>query len=60
MYLASDFNLANLDLYQVEAVHIGDKPLQRVSSTTEIPWVYIDQRLVWVEHVHSLCKKCAC
>ena len=56
MYFASDFNLANLDLYQAETVHIGDKPLKRVSSTEPLG-IRIDQRLVWEEHIDSLCKR---
>ena len=56
MYFASDLNLANLDLCQAETVHIGDKPLKRVSSTKSLG-LRIDQRLVWEEHVDSLCKR---
>ena len=56
MYLASDFNFANLHSDRANSVHIGGTPLNRVTSTKSLE-VTIDQRLVWEEHVNKLSKR---
>ena len=56
MYLASDFNLANLGSDRANSIHIGDTPLNRVTSTKSLG-VTIDQRLVWEEHIDKLSKR---
>ena len=56
MYLASDFNLANLDSSMAEAVKICNQPFSRVHSTKSLG-VFIDQRLEWEEQIKSLCNR---
>ena len=56
MYLASEFNLANLDSDRANSIHIGGTPLNKVTSTKSLG-VTIDQRLVWEEHVDKLSKR---
>ena len=56
MYLASDFNLANLDSDRANSIHIGGTPLNGVTSTKSLG-VTIDHRLVWEEHVDKLSKR---
>ena len=56
MYLASDFNLANLGSDRANSIHIGDTPLNRVTSTKSLG-VTIDQRLVWEEHIDKFSKR---
>ena len=51
MHVASDYNLSNIGIYPL------NKPtLTRVQSTKSLGVVF-DQRLVWEEHVDSLCKR---
>ena len=56
MYLASEFNLANLDSDRANSIHIGGTPLNKVTSTKSLG-VTIDQWLVWEKHVDKLSKR---
>ena len=56
MYLASGFNLANLDLKIAEAVKIGNQPLTRVHFTNPSDYLS-EQRLVWEKQIGSLCNR---
>ena len=55
MYFASYYNLSNLGIFAIDPLKIGDQPITRVQSTKSLGVVF-DQRLVWEEHVDSLCK----
>ena len=55
MYFASDYNLSNLGVFEIDPLKIGEQPLTRVQSSKSRGVVF-DQRLVWEEHVDSLCK----
>ena len=54
MYFASDYNLSNLGIFAVDPLKINEQPITRVQSTKSLGVVF-DQRLVWEEHVDSLC-----
>ena len=56
MYFASDYNLSNLGVFEIDPLKIGEQPLTRVQSSKSRGVVF-DQRLVWKEHVDSLCKR---
>ena len=56
MYFASDYNLSNLGIFVIDPLKIGEQPITRVRSTKSLGVVF-DQRLVWEEHVDSLCKR---
>ena len=55
MYFASDYNLSNLGVFEIDPLKIGEQPLTRGQSSKSNGVVF-DQRLVWEEHVDSLCK----
>ena len=56
MYFASDYNLSNLGIFAIDPLKINEQPITRVQSTNSLG-VALDQRLVWEEHVDSLCKR---
>ena len=56
MYFASDYNLSNLGILAIDPLKIGEQPMTRVQSTKSLGVVF-DQRLVWEEHVDSLCRR---
>ena len=58
MYFATDYNLSNLGIFAIDPwkIAIGEQPITRVQSTKSLGVVF-DQRLVWEEHVDSLCKR---
>ena len=56
MHLASGYNLSNLGIFAIDPLKIGEQPITRVQSTKSLG-VAFDQRLVWEEHVDSLCKR---
>ena len=56
MYFVSDYNLSNLGIFAIDPLKIGEQPITRVQSTKSLGVVF-DQRLVWEEHVDSLCKR---
>ena len=56
MYFASHYNLSNLGIFAIDPLKIGDQPITKVQSTKSLGVVF-DQRLVWEEHVDSLCKR---
>ena len=55
-YFSSDYNLSNLGIFAIDPVKIVEQPITRVQSTKSLGVVF-DQRLVWEEHVDSLCKR---
>ena len=55
MYFASDYNLSNLGIFAIDPLKIDEQTITRVQSTKSLGVVF-DQRLVWKEHVDSLCK----
>ena len=56
MYFAADYNLSNLGIFAMYPLKIDDQTITRVQSTKSLGVVF-DQRLVWEEHVDSLCKR---
>ena len=56
MYFASDYNLSNLGTFARDPLKIDELTITRVRSTKSFGVVF-DQRLVWEEHVDSLCKR---
>ena len=56
MYFASDCNRSNLGAFAIDALKIDEQTITRVQSTKSLGDVF-DQRLVWEEHVSSLCKR---
>ena len=56
MYFASDYNLSNLGIFAIDPLKIDEQTISRVQSTKFFGVVF-DQRLVWEEHVDSLCKR---
>ena len=55
-YFASDHNLANLGTEVAEAIKFGNKLLSRVRTTKSLG-IQIGERLIWEEHIDSLCKR---
>ena len=57
MNFASDHGkLSNLEIFVIDPLKIGEQPITRVQATKSLGVVF-DQRLVWEEHVDSLCKR---
>ena len=56
MYFASDYNLSNLGIFAMYPLKIDEQTITRVQSTKSLGVVF-DQRLVWEEHLDSLCKR---
>ena len=56
MYFAFDYNLSNLGIFAMYPLKIDEQTMTRVQSTKSLGVVF-DQRLVWEEHVDSLCKR---
>ena len=56
MYFASDYNLSNRGIFAINSLKIDEQTITRVQSTKSLGVVF-DQRLVWEEHVDSLCKR---
>ena len=50
------YNLCNLGIFGIDPLKIIEQPITRVQSTKSLGVVF-DQRLVWEEHVDSLCKR---
>ena len=55
MYFAADYNLSNLGILARDPSKINQQPITRAQSTKSLRVVF-DQRLVYEEHVDSLCK----
>ena len=56
MYFASDYNLSNLGVFEIDPLENDEQPITRVQSTKSLGVVF-DQRLVCKKHVDSLCKR---
>ena len=56
MYFASDYNLSNPGIFAIDPLKISEQTITRVQSTKSLGVVF-DQRLVWEEHLDSLCKR---
>ena len=56
MYFASDYKPSNLGFFAIDPLKIDEQTITRVQSTKSLGVVF-DQRLVWEEHVDSLCKR---
>ena len=46
MYFASDYNLSNLGIFEIDPLKIGEQLITRVQSSKSLGVVF-DQRLVW-------------
>ena len=55
MYFVSDYKLSNLGIFAIDLLKINEQTITRIQSTKSLGVVF-DQRLVWEEHVDSLCK----
>ena len=55
MYFAPDYKPSNLGAFAIDALKIDEQTITRVQSTKSLGVVF-DRRLVWDEHVDSLCK----
>ena len=55
-YFAADYNLSNLGIFAIDPLKTNKQTITRVQSTKSLGVVF-DQRLVWEEHVDSVCKR---
>ena len=56
MYFASDYNLSNLGVFEIDPLDNDEQAITRVQFTKSLGVVF-DQRLVCKKHVDSLCKR---
>ena len=56
MYFVPDYKPSNLGIFAMYPLKIDEQTITRVQSTKSLGVVF-HQRLIWEEHVDSLCKR---